>query len=73
MAAAVIAIGTPRPMPIVCSCHSTWVKAKFSVSYADAFAAALAGLHDAVLLTGDPKFEALEKKGLLSIEWLNRL
>ena len=49
------------------------LKAKFSVSYADAFAAALAGIYDAVLLTGDPEFEALEKKGLLSIKWLNHL
>ena len=49
------------------------LKATFQVSYADAFAAALAGIYDAVLLTGDPEFEALEEKGLLSIKWLNRL
>lgn len=49
------------------------LKATFPISYADAFAAALAGIYDAVLLTGDPEFEALEEKGLLSIKWLNRL
>ena len=49
------------------------LKAKFPISYADAYAAALAGIYNAVLLTGDPEFEALEEKGLLSIKWLNRM
>ena len=49
------------------------LKATFQVSYADSFAAALARIYDAVLLTGDPEFEALEEKGLLTIKWLNRL
>ena len=49
------------------------LKANFQVSYADAFAAALAGKYDAVLLTGDPEFAALEEKGLLTVKWLNRI
>jgi len=49
------------------------LKAVFSISYADAYAAALAGMYNAVLLTGDPEFKSLEEKGLLSIKWLNRM
>ena len=49
------------------------LKATFPVSYADAFAAALARIYDAVLLTGDPEFAALEEKGFISIKWLNRM
>lgn len=47
------------------------IKATFSVSYADAFAAAVAEIYDAVLLTGDPEFKALEKEGIITIKWLN--
>jgi len=38
------------------------LKSRFSLSLADAFAAALAKQHKAELLTGDPKFKALEKE-----------
>ena len=48
------------------------LKATFPVAYADAFAAALTRVYDAVLLTGDPEFIALEKKDILSVKWLNR-
>jgi ribonuclease VapC len=44
------------------------IKAKFRISYADAFAAATARLEGATLVTGDPEFEVLEK--LVDIEWL---
>lgn len=44
------------------------LKAQYSLSYADAFAAALAMLEKATLLTGDPEFRALEKE--LTIQWL---
>ncbi|MGB9890127.1 MAG: PIN domain-containing protein [Anaerolineae bacterium] len=44
------------------------VKAYHSISYADAFAAALARKHDATLVTGDPEFQKVE--GLIRIEWL---
>ena len=43
-------------------------KAKHSIAYADAFAAALAKAQKAELLTGDPEFKALE--GTLRIRWL---
>jgi predicted nucleic acid-binding protein len=44
------------------------LKAGFSISYADAFAAATAQMHHAILLTGDPEFKALGE--LLQVEWL---
>ncbi|HWP85986.1 MAG TPA: type II toxin-antitoxin system VapC family toxin [Terriglobia bacterium] len=44
------------------------LKARHSVSYADAFAAALAKQHDAELMTGDPEFRALEHE--IAIHWL---
>ena len=46
------------------------LKAKYPISYADAFAAAMAVINNAFLLTGDPEFQALEKKENISIEWL---
>lgn len=46
------------------------LKARYPISYADAFAAALAAIKNAFLLTGDPEFQALEKKENISIEWL---
>jgi ribonuclease VapC len=48
------------------------LKADFPISYADAFAAAIAGIHEAVLLTGDPEFQVLEEKGLVEVHWLHR-
>lgn len=46
------------------------LKANYPISYADAFAAAMAILQKSSLLTGDPEFKKLEKKENLSIEWL---
>lgn len=46
------------------------LKARYPISYADSFAAALARAHNALLLTGDPEFRALEKDGVLKISWL---
>ncbi|MFZ0610631.1 MAG: type II toxin-antitoxin system VapC family toxin [Desulfobacterales bacterium] len=46
------------------------LKAKYPVSYADSFAAALAMINNCPLLTGDPEFTSLEKQGIISIEWL---
>ena len=45
-------------------------KAKYPISYADAFAAAMAVIKSAFLLTGDPEFKALEREENVSIEWL---
>lgn len=44
------------------------LKADFPIAYADAYAAALAEMKGAVLITGDPEFKVLENK--LSIEWI---
>ena len=46
------------------------LKAKYQISYADAFAAAMAVMNNAFLLTGDPEFRVIEKKEKISIEWL---
>jgi predicted nucleic acid-binding protein len=44
------------------------IKAGHAISYADAFVAALAMRESAVILTGDPEFEAVQ--GLARVEWL---
>jgi len=44
------------------------VKAHHPISYADAFAVALAQQQRAILLTGDPEFRKVEQ--LVTIEWL---
>jgi predicted nucleic acid-binding protein len=46
------------------------LKARYPISYADSFAAALAMINNCPLLTGDPEFESLEKKDIINIEWL---
>ena len=48
------------------------LKAAYPISYADAFAASLATILNASLLTGDPEFKKLEKKESISIEWIVR-
>ena len=47
------------------------LKAKYPISYADSFAAALAMVNNCYLLTGNPEFELLEKEGRISIQWLS--
>jgi predicted nucleic acid-binding protein len=47
------------------------LKAHYPISYADAFAAAMAINQKAALLTGDPEFKVLEKNEHISIEWLS--
>ena len=44
------------------------LKARYPISYADAFAAALAQKLGAVLVTGDPEFRKVE--AVVEIEWL---
>jgi ribonuclease VapC len=44
------------------------IKARYPISYADAFAAALAEELGATLITGDPEFHAVEH--LVAVEWL---
>jgi predicted nucleic acid-binding protein len=48
------------------------LKARFPISYADAFAAVTAQEHGGVLLTGDPEFRPLAHAGLVAIAWLPR-
>jgi ribonuclease VapC len=45
-------------------------KATHKMAYADCFAAALAKLRNAELVTGDPEFKAVEKE--IKITWLNQ-
>ena len=44
------------------------IKTEYPLADADAFAAALAMVEDAILVTGDPEFKPLEKS--LSIQWI---
>jgi len=46
------------------------IKARYPVSYADSFAAALALIHGCPLATGDPEFGKLEQEGVISVLWL---
>jgi len=57
-----VAVDQPR---VLVAAH---VKAQNPLSFADAFAVALAQELSATLLTGDPEFEAVS--GQISIEWL---
>ena len=46
------------------------IRAAYPLAYADAFAAALAVQREAMLVTGDPEFEALEES--VPIRWLSQ-
>ena len=46
------------------------VKANYTLSYADAFAVAVAIRENAIIMTGDPEFETVEQ--IIKIEWLNK-
>jgi predicted nucleic acid-binding protein len=48
------------------------IKARFSISYADAFAVVAARDHGGVVMTGDPEFRPLADAGLVAVEWLPR-
>jgi len=52
---------------VVAAAH---LKAQYRISYADAFAVALAQEFDAALMTGDPETRALA--GVITVEWLPR-
>jgi ribonuclease VapC len=47
------------------------LKMAYAISYADAFAAALAARTDAILVSGDPEFDQL--KGRIKLEKLHRI
>ena len=69
-----VGMGTPSSSKVVdCSIASGKrtvhaIKAGHALSYADAFAAALARSLNAVLITGDPEFRSVES--LVRVEWL---
>ena len=48
------------------------IKARFPISYADAFAAVAARDCGGVVMTGDPEFRPLADVGLVAVEWLPR-
>jgi len=45
------------------------LKARYAISYADAFAAATAISTEALLVTGDTEFRKLERDGVLELDW----
>jgi ribonuclease VapC len=49
---------------------AAFLKANYRISYADAFAAALAQRLGAAVVTGDKEFEAPERDGVVRVEWL---
>ncbi len=48
------------------------LKAKYKISYADAFAASLAIHHDGILITGDKEFESLHQVPGFKVIFLNK-
>ena len=48
------------------------IKARFAISYADAFAVVTAHGHEGVVMTGDPEFEPLVEAGVVRVAWLPR-
>lgn len=46
------------------------IKARYALSYADCFAAALAKRLSAQVITGDPEFAVLERDRIVEIAWL---
>ncbi len=48
------------------------IKARFPISYADAFAVVTARDHGGVVMTGDPEFRPLVADGVVAVEWLPR-
>jgi predicted nucleic acid-binding protein len=48
------------------------VKARFPISYADAFAVVAARDRGGVVMTGDPEFRAVADAGLVVVDWLPR-
>ena len=46
------------------------IKAKYPISYADAFLVALGVKQNAIIVTGDPEFKRVEN--IISIKWLKQ-
>ncbi len=50
--------------------HAARIKARFPVSYADAFAIAAAQELDCPVVTGDPEFRRVEQAGVVKVMWV---
>lgn len=61
-----VTIEVPNAADIWCAAA---LKARFPISCADAFAAALAQKHRCALVTGDPEFRSVDS---VEIDWLER-
>lgn len=48
------------------------IKAQYAIAYADAFAVVTAQDYKAVLVTGDPEFQAVADAGVVTVDWLPR-
>jgi len=59
-----------EPAGKVESLKAAHIKAKFPLSLADAFVAALGQIYDARIVTGDPEFKPLEEAGEIRVLWL---
>jgi ribonuclease VapC len=59
-----------RPVPVNFDLviEAANIKARYPLSYADAFAVAVALRHNAAIITGDPEFKTVAK--LVRIDWL---
>lgn len=77
-AAAELAVSRFLQEPNVVIADATWdrtraaarIKAGGGLSYADAFAVALAQERGAPVVTGDPEFARVERQGLVQVTWL---
>ena len=46
------------------------IKAHWHIAYADCFAAALARIEGATVVTGDPEFKQLDEASIVPVRWL---
>lgn len=58
----------PVPVDLDLVIEAAKIKARYPLSYADAFAVATALRNDAAIITGDPEFKVVTK--LVPIDWL---
>jgi ribonuclease VapC len=64
-----VEIGGVSRATVLAAAH---IKARFPISYADAFAVVTAQDHGGVLMTGDSEFESLADAGVVAVAWLPR-
>jgi ribonuclease VapC len=57
------------PVTVLAAAH---IRARYPISYADAFAVVTAQDQHCVLLAGDPELHSVANDGLISVEWLTR-